>query len=101
MGLSFHDFAATGTQLVIIESYVRYLSPAKYGDVVIVTGAFRDVGAASVTIDYHLTEEKDGRLIAQAWTRGAFVDATTGKPARAPERFRLAFTQAEASSAST
>jgi acyl-CoA thioester hydrolase len=94
MGLSFHDFARYGVQLVIVESYVKYLRPAKYGDELEIQGRFREVKAVSLTIDYTLTERTTGQLLAEAWTKGAFVDATTGKPTRAPQPFRDAFTQA-------
>lgn len=94
VGLSFHDFARFGVQLVITESYVRYVSPARYGDEIEVRSRFRDMRAASVYIDYRLTDLSTGRLIAEAWTRGAFVDAATGRPTRAPQPFRDAFTRA-------
>ena len=90
-GLSFHDLARHGVQLVIIEARVRYLSPARYGDEIEIRGAFSNVRAASLTILYTLTEGATGRLVATAETRGAFVDAATGRPARAPEEFRAAF----------
>jgi acyl-CoA thioester hydrolase len=90
IGLSFHDFARLGVQLVIIEARVRYLSPARYGDEIEVCGAFTDVRPASLTITYTLTEAESGRLVATAETRAAFVDAQTGRPTRAPDNFRRA-----------
>jgi len=91
VGLSFHDFARHNVQLVIIEAHIRYLSPARYGDVVVVAGRFRDVKAASLVVDYRLTEQASGRLLATAETRGAFISPQTGKPIRAPQVFRDAF----------
>jgi acyl-CoA thioester hydrolase len=92
VGLSFHDLGRLGVYLVIVEAHVHYVSPAVYGDEIVLTGAFTDVGAATVTITYTLTERSSGRLIATAWTRGAFVHPTTGRPVRAPRAFRDAFT---------
>ena len=100
MGVSFHDFQTLNVQLVIVEAHINYLSAAKYGDVVEIAGRFRDVRPASLTIDYELMEQESGRMLARAWTRGAFVYALTGKPCRAPDRFRDAFTRAAASVAS-
>ena len=91
VGLSFHDLARSGVHLVIVEAHVRYVSPAFYGDEIEIAGGFTDVKAASVTITYRLTEKRSGRLLATAWTRGAFVDPATGRPVRAPEAFREAF----------
>ena len=100
IGLSFHDFARLGVHLVIIEARVRYLSPARYGDEIEVRGAFTDIRPASLKIAYTLTEAESGRLVATAETRGAFVDAQTGRPARAPTSFREAFTRASSSTRS-
>jgi acyl-CoA thioester hydrolase len=94
MGLTFHDFARCGVQLVIVESYVKYISPARYGDEIEIRGIFKEVRAVSLIIEYTLTERTTGRLIAEAWTRGAFIEPTTGKPTRAPQSFRDAFTRA-------
>lgn len=91
IGLSFHDLGRLGVYLVIVEAHVAYVSPAVYGDEIVIAGAFTDARAASVTITYTLTEKCSGRLIATAWTRGAFVDPTTGRPTRAPRAFRDAF----------
>lgn len=94
MGLSFQDFGRHGVQLVIAEAHVRYLSPSRYGDEITVAGRFRDVRLASLVIDYRLKEAVSGRVLAEAWTRGAFVQADTGRPTRAPEAFRAAFARA-------
>lgn len=91
IGLSFDDFARLGVHLVIVESHVKYVSPARYGDEIEIKGRFRDVKAVSLVIEYTLTERGTGRLIARAETRGAFVDPVTGRPVRAPEPFRKAF----------
>lgn len=96
VGLSFHDLARHGVYLVIVEAHVHYVSPAIYGDEIVITGAFTDVGAATVTITYTLIEQRSGRLIATAWTRGAFVNPATGRPVRAPREFRTAFTASAA-----
>ena len=91
VGLSFHDFARLGVHLVIVEAHVRYLASAVYGDEIEITGAFSDVKAASLTIHYTLTQKPAGRVLATAWTRGAFVAPDTGRPVRAPQAFRQAF----------
>ena len=88
--IAFSDFARLNVQLVIVEAHIHYLSPAKSGDVVQIWGRFRDIRAASLVIDYELTNQT-GRPLARAWTKGAFVSALTGKPCRAPDFFRTAF----------
>lgn len=91
MGVSFNDLVAHGVQIVIVESYVKYQTPAVYGDTIVISGSLRDLTPVSFYFDYTLTEEKTGRLIASAWTRGAFIRAETGRPVRAPQIFQEAF----------
>jgi YbgC/YbaW family acyl-CoA thioester hydrolase len=100
VGLHFHDFARFGVHLVIIEARIRYVSPARYGDEIEVRGKFSTMRAASLTIAYTLIETASGRLIAAAETRGAFVDARTGRPIRAPRDFRKAFASVSSNSSS-
>ncbi len=91
IGLSFHDFATHHVQLVIVEARIQFLSPARYGDEIVIHGRFRDVRPASAWIEYRLTDSATERVIAKAETKGAFINATNGKPCRAPDTFRTAF----------
>ena len=93
LGISFNDFARTQTQLVIVESYVKYVSPARYGETLRIDGEVREFKAAALTIGYEIFCEGDGRKVAEGWTRGAFIDPVTNRPIRAPEPFRSAFSQ--------
>jgi acyl-CoA thioester hydrolase len=91
LGVSFDDFARVGVQLVIVESYVKYLSPARYGELLRIDGSVTEFKAATLTLGYEIFCEGDGRAIASGWTRGAFLDPATNRPVRAPEPFRSAF----------
>jgi acyl-CoA thioester hydrolase len=93
MGLSFHDFAQLGVQIVIAESYVKYLVPARYGDTVAVYGRIQEVRPASATFHYRLVRAESNDILAEGWTRGVFVNAATGRPTRAPKEFADAFHQ--------
>jgi acyl-CoA thioester hydrolase len=89
MGLSFDDFARTQTQFVITEARVRYVAAARYGDELLITGEILERGPASSLFTYTIT--RDGTLIAEGETHGAFLSATTGHPIRIPEPFKSAF----------
>jgi acyl-CoA thioester hydrolase len=101
IGLSFNDLDATGVHLVIVDAHVEYRSPARYGDEIVIAGSFQNVRPASVEIAYLLTEAASGRVVATATTKGAFVDARTGRPTRAPAAFREAFESSVASNAAS
>lgn len=89
MGLSFDDFAATGTQFVITEARVRYVASARSGDALLIAGEIAELGPASTLFTYQITREST--LIAEGQTRGAFLSAVTGRPIRIPEPFKSAF----------
>jgi YbgC/YbaW family acyl-CoA thioester hydrolase len=89
MGLSFDDFARTQTQFVITEARVRYASPARYGDELLITGEIAELGPASALFTYKITRGEV--LIAEGETRGAFLNPSTGRPIRIPEPFKSAF----------
>jgi acyl-CoA thioester hydrolase len=93
LGVSFDDFARTQTQLVIVESYVKYISPARYGEVLRIDGTVREFKSVTLTLGYEIVCEGDGRKVAEGWTRAAFIDPLTNRPIRAPEPFRSAFSQ--------
>lgn len=96
LDLDFNDLIPQGVHLVIVESHVRYISPSRYGDEIEIAGGFRDVTPVSLYIDYTMTEAVTRRPIATGWTRGAFVNAQTGRPTRAPKIFQEAFARAAA-----
>lgn len=99
MGLSFHDFALHKVQLVITEARLRFIASARYGDEIEIRGRVQDVRPASAWFEYILTNKVTGQVIATAETKGAFIDAATYRPCRAPEPFRTAFIAAQGTDA--
>lgn len=91
IGLSFHDFARLGVQIVIVESYVKYLYPARYGEEIAILGRVRDIRPVTLTFDYIFQNVVTGQRIAESWTRAAFINPTTGRPTRSPAEFDQAF----------
>ncbi len=73
-GRAYRDLEADGVFLPVVESYVRYRSPARYDDVVTIAAGPRAATAATVTFGYMLYRKDDGRLLAEGWTRHAAAD---------------------------
>ena len=73
----------------IAELTIRYASPARLDDVVRITTACEELGAASCRMHQTATHE-DGRLLAEARMRVGFV-APDGRPRRMPAPWRAAF----------
>jgi acyl-CoA thioester hydrolase len=71
-----------GYEALTIESHVRYLKPVRFDDRLAIHARCGDIRGARFRYEYAVTCE--GELVADGWTRHAFVDAKTLRPARFP-----------------
>ena len=91
LGLSQHRLREqTGGMFVVTDARLRYLSPARLDDELIVTAVLQDKGRASLTMAQQalLNQEhmngKPPTLLSEATIRIGWVDAATMRPARIP-----------------
>ncbi|MDQ4082342.1 MAG: acyl-CoA thioesterase [Actinomycetota bacterium] len=84
-----------GIEALVTEAHVRYGAPARFDEVVRIHARCVDVRGARFRYEYVL--DRDGTLVADAWTDHACVDARTMRPTRVPEWLRDAIAKAEAS----
>jgi acyl-CoA thioester hydrolase len=87
-----------GIEAVVLETYVRYLEPAKFDEVLRVHARCVDMKAARFRYEYAI--ERDGRVIADGFTGHATVDGKTMRPTRIPSWLQEAISAAEQSSSS-
>jgi acyl-CoA thioester hydrolase len=66
VGVPYSDLERQGYILPIIESHVRYLSPARYDDVVEVVAWIKKLRSRSITFEYRV--ERGADLLATGWT---------------------------------
>ena len=90
-----------GIEALVLESYIRYLVPAKFDDVLHVHTRCRDIRGARFRYEYEIERESDGTLLAEGWTAHACVDAATFRPTRIPAWLVEAMERAESSSATS
>jgi acyl-CoA thioester hydrolase len=77
----------SGGMFVVSETAVKYHSPARLDDTLVVTAELRSRGKASLTIAqraYLRAEDQADRLLAEGNIRLGWVDSTTLKPSRIP-----------------
>ncbi len=91
LGLSQHRLREqTGGMFVVTDARLRYLSPARLDDELIVTARLQEKGRASLTMVQQalLNQEQvtspSPSLLSEATIRIGWVDATTMRPARIP-----------------
>jgi acyl-CoA thioester hydrolase len=77
----------SGGMFVVSETTVKYHSPARLDDTLVVTAELQNGGKASLTIAqraYLRTPNQADRLLAEGTIRLGWVDSTTLKPGRIP-----------------
>jgi acyl-CoA thioester hydrolase len=90
-----------GLEATVVESHVRYLVPARFGDRIRIWTRCLDVRGARFRYEYALERVADGVQIADGWTSHACVDAKTMRPTRLPAWLVEAVATAESSSSAS
>jgi acyl-CoA thioester hydrolase len=85
--MPYRDIESRGIMLPVSEVYCKYMSPAKYDDVLIIEAALSPEMKAGLKIDYRITDESDRIVHATGHTRHAFTNRE-GRVIRPPEFFR-------------
>ena len=85
---------AQGLEALTTEVHVEYRRAAAFDDRLLVWTRCVDLRGARFRYEYAL--ERDGELVAEAYTAHATVDAKTRRPTRIPPWFLEAVTRAEA-----
>ena len=86
-----------GIEALVLESYCRYLVPARFDDELDVHARCVALRGARFRYEYEIVRV-DGAQVADGWTAHACVDAKTFRPLRVPEWLADAIRSAEASS---
>lgn len=73
-GLGYADIAASGYLAPVVEASLRYLSPLRLDDTVLVETRYIDTEAAKIRFEYTLRRESDGETVATGTTVQVFVD---------------------------
>src|SRR4030066_1083255 len=85
MGMAYRELTGIGVHLPVTEANVRYLSPARYDDLLAIRAEVRGGRGAGTTFGYRI-EREDGTLLADGSTVHAFTDGS-GEGVRIPETF--------------
>jgi len=85
MGMPYTELEKEHYGLSVVESYCKYISTAKYDDVVRIRAYMDEVPSVKVKIHYELFV--DERLIAKGYTILGFINLKTLRPSRPPHKF--------------
>jgi len=94
IGLPYPEIEAMGYYLPVVEAHAKYLKSARYDDLLTVKTVLREKPQARVRIEYEIFNHDAKEPLAGGYTVHTFVNASTGKPTRAPDRFIEALSEA-------
>lgn len=84
LGLDNDEWEERGVFLPVSEAYARYLSPAGYGDLIVVRTRLDETRSRSVKLSYVVCDVASQRPLASGWTKHLCVDRE-GRMRRLPE----------------
>jgi acyl-CoA thioester hydrolase len=87
-----------GIEALVLESHCRYVTPARFDDLLSVHTRCVDVRGARFRYEYAIVRD-DGTLMADGYTAHACVDTATFAPTRVPEWLKDAIASVESRSA--
>lgn len=87
LGRSYAALEADGIGLAVSEATVRYLSPARFDDLVRIETTLTGVRSRAVTFDYLITHAESGTRLATAHTSLVSIDQS-GRIVAIPADFR-------------
>ncbi|OIP62116.1 MAG: acyl-CoA thioesterase [Nitrospirae bacterium CG_4_9_14_3_um_filter_53_35] len=89
LGLNLNTWMDQGILFVVTHAEVDYLSPARYGDLLLVETACISLSGARFDLGYRVSREEDHQAIAAGATSMACI-GKTGKPVRIPKEILTA-----------
>jgi acyl-CoA thioester hydrolase len=87
MGMPYREIEARGLMLPVSEVKCKYLNPARYDDVIIITATLNPGFRAGMQFDYVITSQDNVVVHTMGYTRHAFVNGQ-GKVVRPPAFIR-------------
>jgi acyl-CoA thioester hydrolase len=87
IGLPYPEIEKMGYFLPVIEAHASYMRAARYDDLIVVRPTLEDMPQVRVRISYEVWNDETNVQLATGYTVHSFVNALSGKPARAPEHF--------------
>lgn len=85
LGLPYSEVEKSGYQLPLLEAGLKYINPARYDDLLIVTATVKELYSPKVHIEYLIRRKDTEEIIAEGFTKHIFMKAETKKAVRPPK----------------
>jgi acyl-CoA thioester hydrolase len=87
IGIPYPEIEKSGVFIVVLEAHIHYKRPAQYDDVLHIKAIVNEMPAVRVRIDYEITRNDETEILITGYTIHTFLNATTNKPTRPPQKF--------------
>jgi len=87
LGLAYREIEERGILLPVSETHAKYSAPAFYDETIVIETAVDPSVRAGIKFDYRIFREDGRTLLAEGYTKHAFVDAS-GRVVRPPAFIR-------------
>ena len=87
VGLPYAEIESHGILIPVIEAHAEYKRPARYDEPIEIVTTMAEKPVARIRLEYRVTDQATGELIATGYTTHGFLNASTNKPTRAPAFF--------------
>ncbi len=84
-GLAYTEFESLGFILPLTQAWAKYISPAKYDDIINVKARLKVKYSPLIRFDYNISRGET--TLAEGYTEHSFLDNITRKPVRPPRIF--------------
>jgi acyl-CoA thioester hydrolase len=88
IGCSYRAMEESGVVAAVTEAHCRYISPARFDDLLTIYVHIERMRKASMTFSYEVWREDDAQIIAEGSTSHACLDRQTLRPTSLPAQFR-------------
>jgi YbgC/YbaW family acyl-CoA thioester hydrolase len=93
VGCVYSALVEQGLHSPVVEAFVRYLAPARFDDLLLVSAHLAELRPASFRFEYAIHRATDQTQVASGHTLHACVDAHTLRPVRLPSWLKHALAQ--------
>jgi acyl-CoA thioester hydrolase len=84
-GLSYAEFEERGFLLPLTECFASFVSPIKYDELIRIETTLNKIYAPVLHLKYKIFRESDDQLLAEGFTKHAFVKKENMRPIRPPK----------------
>ncbi len=85
--LPYPEIEREGYFLPVVEAHANYVKSARYDDELLIKTIFKELPQARLLIEYEVFNTATSDLLATGHTIHSFLNASSGKPTRAPVFF--------------